>query len=197
MYHLQQLRRLISKLQKFWQHQPAEGHSLSKPLHRNLKLENKLQSTGWQRQLGILKRDILLKETTVKRLILKNLPWKISSSYHTLMAHCLNMYHFQQLRQLISKLQKFWQHQPYFKLTPAQRFEIGEWASEQRVVVSIRYLEKIYPNLLLKETNVTRLIKLTYKINWSLRAPFLMAAVMRKNRKNRFQHCHLRKQGSH
>ena len=46
---------------------------------------------------------------------------------------------------------------PYFKLTPAQRFEIGKRALEHGIASSIRHFEKKYPDLPLKETTVRRL----------------------------------------
>ena len=46
---------------------------------------------------------------------------------------------------------------PYFKLTPAQRFEVGKRALEHGIASSIRYFEKKYPDLPLKETTVRRL----------------------------------------
>ena len=46
---------------------------------------------------------------------------------------------------------------PYFKLTPAQRFQVGKRAAEHGIAASIRYFEKKYPDLQLKETTVRRL----------------------------------------
>ena len=46
---------------------------------------------------------------------------------------------------------------PYFKLTPAQRLQVGKRAAEHGIAASIRYFEKKYPDLRLKETTVRRL----------------------------------------
>jgi len=46
---------------------------------------------------------------------------------------------------------------PYFKLTPAQRLQVGKRASENGIASSIRHFKKKYPDLLLKETTVRRL----------------------------------------
>ena len=46
---------------------------------------------------------------------------------------------------------------PYFKLTPAQRYEVGKRAAENGIAALIRYFEKKYPDLRLKETTVRRL----------------------------------------
>jgi len=45
----------------------------------------------------------------------------------------------------------------YFKLTPAQKFDVGKRAVEHGIAASIRYFEKKYPDLQLKETTVRRL----------------------------------------
>ena len=45
----------------------------------------------------------------------------------------------------------------YLTLTPAQRFEVGKRAAEHGVAAALRYFEKKYPHLALKETSVRRL----------------------------------------
>ena len=42
-------------------------------------------------------------------------------------------------------------------LTPSQKYEIGKRAAEHGVTASIRYYNKKYPDLMLKETTVRRL----------------------------------------
>ena len=49
---------------------------------------------------------------------------------------------------------------PYFKITPAQRFQVWKRAAEHGVAASIKYFEKNYPDLLLTNTTVRRLKKL-------------------------------------
>ena len=46
---------------------------------------------------------------------------------------------------------------PYFKLTAAQRSQVGKRAAEHGIAASIRFFEKKYPDLRLKETTVKRL----------------------------------------
>ena len=46
---------------------------------------------------------------------------------------------------------------PYLSLTPSQKYEIGKRAAEHGVTASIRYYNKKYPDLMLKETTVRRL----------------------------------------
>lgn len=45
----------------------------------------------------------------------------------------------------------------YLTLTPAQRFEVGKRAAEHGVTSALRYFQKKYPDLALKETSVRRL----------------------------------------
>ena len=45
---------------------------------------------------------------------------------------------------------------PYFKLTAAHRFQVGKRAAEHGIAASIRFFEKKYPDLRLKETTVRR-----------------------------------------
>ena len=46
---------------------------------------------------------------------------------------------------------------PYLSLTSVQKYEIGKWAAEYGITASIRYFNKKYSDLLLKETAVRRL----------------------------------------
>ena len=50
----------------------------------------------------------------------------------------------------------------YLTLTPAQRFEVGKRAAGHGVTAALRYFEKKYPDLALKETSV-RLLRNLYQ----------------------------------
>ena len=45
----------------------------------------------------------------------------------------------------------------YLTLTPAQRFKVGKRAAEHGVTAALRYFDKKYPDLALKETTIRRL----------------------------------------
>ena len=52
------------------------------------------------------------------------------------------------------------EREPYLKLTPAQRYQIGKQAAEHGITTSIHYFKTKFPHLELKETSIRRLKKL-------------------------------------
>ena len=52
---------------------------------------------------------------------------------------------------------------PYLILTPAEKFKIGQRASEHSVTSALHYFSKKFPDLPLKETSVRRLKDLYHK----------------------------------
>ena len=73
------------------------------------------------------------------------------------MTLCAPVYHHRQSRQVAEVLTALAARGPYFKLTAAQRFQVGKGAAEHGIAAFIRFFEKKHPDLRLKETTVRRL----------------------------------------